>query len=552
MKYAIYDKAADGYLTKMEFEVGYSEHTQFECGYNEYITDAKLLDTPKEAADVIVRIESFKFMDKGRFVMHSFDDTLKDQYIISKAENPTKVVDNITVDLDGNINVKYGTMAWHWHTDSLEYAIVRMNALQKAKDSRYTAWCNTFDIYKVITVIDEKSCTHYQFIKVTEEGLAKYAKEEVNPLNKRIEELELANYNLGEMKTLAEGCANRLQEENDNLKTKVETIKKEASNWKQLYANADGERNALKNVIDNIYDDLHSDDMCKDLKNTYDYIHSFSELRNIKIHNDDDDTGMPIYITANVEFRCIINKIIAIIESRELNQSVAFASSEEVKQVKSLANDIINICEFADDKEVTLNKFSQLYEAVNGPHDDDDVIMYAFKGVLEIFSSLEDHIRGIIDESVGWKLRAEAAIRNYTRCNGALGEWKRKCEAKDTDYEMLKNKLQACEVTLDSTHDLLIKTTKERDRALERAEKFKGIANSVYGMTIPGRYCGKQLMADILSGKKIPISKDKYDDLVECVNNINITYDILKCADFTMNKPLWFDGIINRIKNLTE
>jgi hypothetical protein len=180
MKYAIYDKAADGYLTSMEFdtEVPDTEVT-FSCGYNEYITEAKLLDTPKEATDAIVRIERLKFVDKGRFVMHSFDDTLKDQYIISEAGTPTKVVDNITIDLDGTINVKYGTMAYHWSASSLEYVITRMNALQKAKSPIYTAWCNTFDIYRVISIIDERSCGHYQFIKVTEKGLIEYEKDEV-------------------------------------------------------------------------------------------------------------------------------------------------------------------------------------------------------------------------------------------------------------------------------------------------------------------------------------------------------------------------------------
>ena len=114
MKYAIYDKVADAYLTKMIFDVGYSDNTQFECGLNEYITKAELLDT-KEAADAaIVRIERFKFMGQpDRFVVHRFDDTLNDQYIISESGNPTKVVDNITVDLDGTINVKYGTMMSH-------------------------------------------------------------------------------------------------------------------------------------------------------------------------------------------------------------------------------------------------------------------------------------------------------------------------------------------------------------------------------------------------------------------------------------------------------
>lgn len=92
----------------------------------------------------------------------------------------------------------------------------------------------------------------------------------------------------------------------------------------------------------------------------------------------------------------------------------------------------------------------------------------------------------------------------------------------------------------------IARLTEERDKALERAEKFKGIANSVYGISIPGRCCYKQI-----TGKKILVDKEKYDDLIECVNNINTTYEILKCADFTMNKPVWFDGIMHRIKTLT-
>ena len=174
MKYAIYDKVADAYLTKMIFDVGYSDNTEFECGLNEYITKAELLDT-KEAADAaIVRIERFKFMGQpDRFVVHRFDDTLNDQYIISESGNPTKVVDNITVDIDGTINVKYGTMMSHWSSMSLNDVIDRMNALQKAVSAIYTSWNNTFDIYKVITIMDEKEHTHYQFINVTAEGLKK-------------------------------------------------------------------------------------------------------------------------------------------------------------------------------------------------------------------------------------------------------------------------------------------------------------------------------------------------------------------------------------------
>lgn len=502
MKYAIYDKAADGYLTKMEFEVGYSEHTKFECGYNEYITEAKLLDTPKEAADAIVRIESFKFMDKGRFVVHQFDDTLADQYIISEAGNPTKVVDYITVDLDGTINVKHGTMISHWSTTSLEYAITRMNALQKAKSPIYTSWYNTFDIYRVLTVIDERSCSHYQFIKVTEKGLTEYAKDEVlvvgkeitditeplnerieelekanamlvdnanyynecrvalaemiraikyaicskvsdkranyisymtdrieddeifnrpelktakndipkickhlttlstDPLNKRIEELEKANYDLGEQVTARGAVANRLQEENDNLKANVESIKKEARHWKAMYKSEAETLDILKDVVDTIYADLQSVTAFDDLKGT---------LKALSHNSDLDHMFMPTKtsyvldkgncLTAKDEIYYIINQIITILESRELNQSVAFSSAEEVACAKKLANDIIDICEAQNDKfEVTLKKFSQLYEAVNDPSDDDDTIMYAFKGVLEIFSSLEDHVRNIIDE----------------------------------------------------------------------------------------------------------------------------------------------------------
>lgn len=409
MKYAIYDKAADGYLTKMEFEVGYSEHTQFECGLNEYITEAKLLDTKEKADAVIADIESFKFMEKGRFVIHSFDDTLKDQYIISEAGTPTKVVDSITVDLDGNINVKYGTMVCHWSASSLEYAINRMNRLQEARSPKYSAWCNTFDIYKVIPVIDERSCGHYQFIKVTEKGLTEYAKDEVEPLNKRIEELELANYNLGEMKTLVEGCANRLQEEKDSLKAKVESITKEAHNWKKLYENVDGDRSELKNAIDIIHMNLVSPTACDDLKDT---------LKSFKSNSGLDHISMDNFLTAKDEMYSIIEHIIAIYE----------------------AND----------------------------------------------------------------------------------------DLKNSEIARLAN---------------------ERDNALERAEKFKGIANSVYGMTIPSRCCGKQVFADVMTRKKILIDKKKYDDLVEYVANINLTYDTMFCM---MDKPVYLSTITDSLNNLTK
>lgn len=624
MKYAIYDKAADGYLTKMEFEMGYSDNTQFECGLNEYITEAKLLDTPKEAADAIARIESFKFMEKGRFVVHSFDDGLKDQYIISEAGKPTKVVNSITVDLDGNINVGYGVMPMHWSCSTLEYAINRMNALQKAKSQKYTAWCNTFDIYKVITVTDERSCTHYQFIKVTEKGLAEYAKDEVlvvgkeitditEPLNKRIEELEEANYYLGKKAAARGATANRLREENDDLKTKVEAIKKEARDWKTLYENADRERTVLKNVIDNIYDDLHSNDMSKDLKETYDYVKSFSELHNIKIHNDDDDTGMPIYITANIEFRCIINKIIEILESRELNQSAAFSAAEDIKITIGIAEKIIPICEADDEFDVTLKKFSELYKAVNTVYDcNNDSILYAFNAVLEIFTALESQVRNIIDENVVWKNKAMKAVKDLNdqkRLNkvnsdtidrmvvekramnkelsdaaDALKEVNDKNEGlanmlneitnyvadimyvtRGRDYDAIISKLTDISLKMGVKEaddgpiygisvilNTLIRILKERNSLFALKDHYKRMANSIYGISIPGRCCGKQMTADVITGKKILVDKEKYDDLMECVNNISLTYEMMNLTPFSMDRPSWLSGVINRINDLTK
>lgn len=553
MKYAIYDKAADAYLTKMVFEVGYSQHTQFECALTEYITNAELLDTKEAANLAIVNIEGFKFMEKGRFVIHKFDDTLTDQYIISEAGNPTKVVDNITVDLNGTIDVKYGTMAYHWSTDWLMRAITRMDALQKAASDVYTPWRNTFDIYKVTTIIDERECTHYQFIKVTEKGFDSAKEEEKNlvvgkditditdPLNKRIEELE----------------------------SKVESIKKEARHWKTMYESETETLDILKDIVDTIYTDLQSVTACDDLKDT---------LKALSHNSDLDHIFMPtktIYVldkgdclTAKDEIYYIVNHMITILESRELNQSVAFSSAEEVDCAKKLANDIIDICEADDKFEITLKKFSQLYEAVNNPSDDDDTIMYALKGVLEIFSSLEDHVRSIIDEKHDiskekYRLRSTrnaiaevvCAIRNAI-CNNDKDAF---CCIEnrmklDVDFnsdpfmagvrENIKD-ICAAEKRNLANHELknseISKLAKERDKALEDKEVYKRQANSVYGMTIP---CG-------CNGKKILINKEKYDDLIECVNTINATYDILKCADFTMNKPVWFEGIIHRIENLT-
>lgn len=401
MKYAIYDKATDGYLAKMVFDVGYSQHTQFECALTEYITNAELLDTKEAANLVIIDIEGFKFMEKGRFVIHSFDDTLKDQYIISEAGNPTKVVDNITVDLDGAINVKYGSISQylvkHWSDASLDYVINRMNALQKAKDSRYTAWCNTFDIYKVITVIDEKSCTHYQFINVTAKGLEEYAKNEEEKV-KESNELRIA-------------------------------------------------RDCLAEVI-------HA-------------------IRNA-IYNNDSDA-----------FCCIEDRMKF---DHDFNSNPFMAGVRE---------NIKDICA-AEKKNIANNDLKN---------------------------------------------------SEIARLSTDLNEWKIKCKAKDTDYEMLKNKLKACEIILESTQDSLTVTTNERDKALERAEKFKGIANSVYGMTTPGRCCGKQMWYDITTGKKIPIDKKKYDNLVEYVANINLTYDNMFCM---MDKPVYLSTITESLDNLTK
>ena len=569
MKYAIYDKAADGYLTKMVFEVGYSDNTQFECALTEYITDAELLNTKEAANLAIMNIEGFKFMEKGRFVVHQFDDTLADQYIISEAGNPTKVVDNITVDLSGTIDVKYGTMSMHWSTPYLIRAITRLDALQKAAGDVYTHWNDTFDIYKVITVIDERECAHYQFIKVTEKGLDS-AKEKVNSLNKCIEELEKLNYELGE--------------ENDKLKAEVESIKEEARNWKTMYVSEAETLDILKDVVDTIYTDLQSVTACDDLKDT---------LKALSHNSDLDHIFMPTktsYVldkgncfTAKDEIYYIVNQIITILESMELNQSVAFSSAEEVASAKKLANAIIDICEADDKFEITLKKFSQLYEAVNDPSDDDDTIAYALKSVLEIFSSLEDKVRNIIDESVAWKhkamkaekalddqkklneanvdtiehmrtagadwkRRAEEAIRDYTKCNEALGEWKKKCRAKDADYEMLQNKLKACEIILESTQSSLTATIKERDEALERAERFKGIANSVYGISLPCRCNGKQMFYDVTTGKKILVDKEKYDDLIKWLDTINFTYDTMT---FINPKPTWLPLVSDYLKDLT-
>jgi lipoate synthase len=81
---------------------------------------------------------------------------------------------------------------------------------------------------------------------------------------------------------------------------------------------------------------------------------------------------------------------------------------------------------------------------------------------------------------------------------------------------------------------------------------YKRIANSVYGIGMPSRCNGKQMFCDITTGKKILIDKEKYDDLMECVNNISLTYEMMKLTPFSMDRPLWLSGIINRIEDLTK
>lgn len=615
MKYAIYDKAADGYLTKLEFENDVPVQTLgLICGYNEYITEAKLLDTKGEAVAVVTRIESNKFMEKGRFVIHSFDEKLADQYIISETGNPTKVVDSITVDLDGNINVKYGTMLTHWSTKFLEYAINRMNALQKAKSPKYTSWCNTFDIYKVITVIDERSCTHYQFINVTTKGLEEYAKNEVDPLNKRIEELEKANYKIN--KSFAEQAVvcTELRVKNTNLTNKVESIKKGARDWKNMYESVVEHREVLKNVIDTIYTDLKSASAYCDksyrLKAALNAFKRDDILNHISMPTEVyyiQENG--VCLTAKDEVCAIIDQILTIIESSELNKNSCVCATGEVP--KAIANDIIDICEADDEFDITLKKFTELYEAIWVPGTSDDAITRAFKSVLEIFTALEDKVRKIIDESVEWKFKAQTAekalldqnklndankatiaqmvvekhtmnkeIKELRDTRGSIAEVmfairNAICNNNSGAFDCILNRMMhdsdfssspfmagvrenikdicAAEKKNIANHDLkngeIARLSEERDKAIERAEFYKRQANSIYGMTVPTRCCGKLVMADILSGKKIPVDKKKYDDLVEYVSNINLTYDNIFCM---MDKPVYLSTITESLNDLTK
>jgi hypothetical protein len=92
------------------------------------------------------------------------------------------------------------------------------------------------------------------------------------------------------------------------------------------------------------------------------------------------------------------------------------------------------------------------------------------------------------------------------------------------------------------------KLANERDKALDRAEKFKGIANSVYGMTIPCRCNGKPMFYDVTTGKKMLVDKEKYDDLVKWLDVINFSYDTMA---FINPKPTWLPLVAEYLKDLT-
>ena len=159
-----------------------------------------------------------------------------------------------------------------------------------------------------------------------------------------------------------------------------------------------------------------------------------------------------------------------------------------------------------------------------------------------------DTIEHMRTAGADWKRRAEEAINDYRKCNEALGEWKKKCRAKDADYEILKNKLKACEIILESTQSSLTATINERDKALEQKEFYKRQANSVYGMTVPCRCNGKQMFYDVITGKKILVDKEKYDDLIKWLDTINFSYDTMT---FINPKPTWLPLVSDYLKDLT-
>lgn len=466
MKYAIYDKAAEGYLTKMEFEQDVPDtELGLRCGYNEYITKAQLLDTKEAADDIVADIEKFKYMEKGRFVIHSFDDTLKDQYIISEAGNPTKVVDNITVDIDGNITVKYGDMLIHWSATSLKYTINRMNRLQETISPKYGSWHATFNIYKVITISDERSCDHYQFINVTAEGLEKYSKNE-------IEELEKANYE-----------------------------------------NADSDRSGLKNVIDTI-DRMAAEEreMIKEIKQLRDTRGSMAEvifaMRNAMCYNN------------NAALSCINDRMI---------HDTVFNSDPFMTGVGENIRDICDAC-FKNIANYEL-KNSEITKAAD-----------ALKKVNDKNEGLTNILKEIIDYVADIMLATRTT--DYDKMISDLTDVSLKIGVKTID----DGPMYGISVTL----TILIKILRERNSLFALKNNYKRMANSIYGMTIPCRCNGKQMYADITTGKKILIDKEKYDDLMECVNDINLTYEMMKIIPFSTERPTWLPGVINRISNLTK
>lgn len=297
-------------------------------------------------------------------------------------------------------------------------------------------------------------------------------------------------------------------------------------------------------------------------------------------------------------------------EGIELNQSVAFSAAEDVKIARDISEDIISICEADDKFEVTLKKFSQLYEAINAVHNiDDDPIMHAFKALLLIFSTMDRKLEDFAEEIVSWKnkaQKAEKALDDQKKLNAAnaatiarltiekrdidekvsnAADWLEEVNDKNEgltnmlkeitnyvadimyvtrghDYDIMISKLTdiSHKIGVKTSNDgpiygisvilnTLIKIVEERNKALDLKEQYRRIANSVYGMTIPGRCCGKQMFYDVTTGTKILIDKKKYDDLVEYVANINLTYDNMFCM---MDKPIYLSTITESLNDLTK
>jgi hypothetical protein len=319
-------------------------------------------------------------------------------------------------------------MVSHWSATSLIYVINKLNKLQDASaPTRYCSWNATFDIYKVITVIDENGHNHYQFINVTDKGIVS-AKKEANSLNKRIEELEKANYELGEQVAERGAVANRLLDENNSLKAKVEDLEKALDDQKKL-------NETFNTTIVRYRNEKR--DMDKEFKELFSIRNSLAEvifaIRNA-IYNNDSDA-----------FRCIENR---------MKFDADFNSDPFMAGVKE---NIKDIC-FGEKKN----------------------------------------------------------IANH--------------ELKDGEIAKLAEKI----------------------------EKLKSQFNSMYGydvMITGGRCCGKQLMADILNGKKIPISKDKYDSILTSLKLIDISYEGVYGTTIRISpkpKPTWLPGLMTEIKNLTK